>query len=315
MANLHRGSELRLRTTRNNVAGTTASLLAKFHALGEEFVRILVCVNRDIESNYALNLLLPELARAKHTTRVVLSEHVGNQSAPAAIRALRSLEQTIPNEMLFPLVLRCVSALGRSLTFDELHTYCDGVPLSAVNLNAPDGVALLESFAPEVILTIRYGHILRERAIGHAKHGVINLHSGLLPQYRGILSTLYAVANGDADIGCTLHWIVDPGIDSGPIIAIARRPVEQGRSLLWHIMSLYPLGVPLMVEAVRRLTSGEPLPRQAQESGAGTYRSTPTAADVDALAARGIELFGADDLREILTRFAPLPRTATAAAS
>lgn len=306
---------MRWRTTRNNVAGTTAPLLAKFHASGEEFVRILVCVNRDIESNYALNLLLPELARAKHTMRVVLSEHVGNQTAPAAIRALRSVEQAVPNEMLFPLVARCVPPLGRPLTFDELHTYSDGVPLSAVNLNAPDGLALLDSFSPEVVLTIRYGHILRERAIRHAKHGVINLHSGLLPEYRGILSTLYAIASGDADIGCTLHWIVDPGIDSGPIIAIARRPVEQGRSLLWHIMSLYPLGVPLIVETVRRLTSGEPVPRQSQESGGGTYRSTPTAADVDALTARGIELFDAHDLREILTRFAPLPGTATAAAS
>jgi methionyl-tRNA formyltransferase len=269
-------------------------------------VRILVCVNHDIESNYALNLLLPELARAKHTTRVVLSEHVGNQTAPAAIRALRALEQTIPNEMLYPLVSRCVAPLGRSLTFDELHTYSDGVPLSAVNLNAPDGLALLDSFAPEVVLTIRYGHILRERAIRHAKHGVINLHSGLLPHYRGILSTLYAMANGDADIGCTLHWIVDPGIDSGPIIAIARRPVEQGRSLLWHILSLYPLGVPLIVEAVRRLTSGEPVPRQSQASGGGTYRSTPTAVDVDALTARGIELFDAADLREQFARFVPL---------
>jgi methionyl-tRNA formyltransferase len=278
-------------------------------------VRILVCVNRDIESNYALNLLLPELARAKHATRVVLSEHVGNQTAPAAIRALRSVEQMIPNEMLFPLVSRCVPLVGRSLTFDELHTYCDGVPFSAVNLNAPDGLALLDSFAPEVVLTIRYGHILRERAIRHAKHGVINLHSGLLPQYRGILSTLYAMANGDADIGCTVHWIVDPGIDSGPIIAIARRPVEQGRSLLWHIMSLYPLGVPLIVEAVRRLTSGEPVPRQAQESGGGTYRSTPTAADVDALTARDIELFDAADLREQLARFVPLAASPQTSAS
>ncbi len=278
-------------------------------------MRILCCVNRDIESNYALNLLLPELARAQHTTRVVLSEHVGNQTAPAAIRALRSVEQAIPNEMLFPLVSRCVPLVGRSLTFDELHTFSDGVPLSVVNLNAPDGLALLDGFAPEVILTIRYGHILRDRAIGHAKHGVINLHSGLLPQYRGILSTLYAMANGDADIGCTLHWIVDPGIDSGPIIAVARRPVEQGRSMLWHIMSLYPLGVPLIVEAVRRLTSGEPVPRQAQASAGGTYRSTPTGTDVDALTGRGIDLFDADDLRELVTRFVPLPRTATAAAS
>lgn len=269
-------------------------------------MRILVCVNRDIESNYALNLLLPELVRAAHSVRVVLSEHVGNQSAPAGIKALRAVEQMIPNEMLFPMVLRCVTAKDRALTFEELHSYCDGEWPVAVNLNDSAGTALLDSFAPDVVVTIRYGHILRERAIAHAKHGVINLHSGLLPQYRGILSTLYAMANGEADIGCTLHWIVDPGIDSGPIIALARRPVEKGRSLLWHIMSLYPLGVPLIVEAVRRLTNGEPVPRRPQQAAAGTYRSTPSAADVDTLTGRGIELFDAADLREMVARFVPL---------
>ena len=278
-------------------------------------MRILCCVNRDIESNYALNLLLPELARASHTVRVVLSEHVGNATAPAAIRALRAVEQTIPNEMLFPLVERCMPPKGRALTFDELSTQVGGEPLTAVNLNAPAGLALLDSFAPEVILTIRYGHILRDRAIARAKYGVINLHSGLLPQYRGILSTLYAMANGDADIGCTLHWIVDAGIDSGPIVAIARRPVERGRSLFWHIMSLYPLGVPLMVEAVRRLTSGEPVPRQAQQGGGDTYRSTPTAADVDALTSRGFELFDTADLRELFARLMPLAVGRAASAS
>ncbi|HEV8365446.1 MAG TPA: formyltransferase family protein [Gemmatimonadaceae bacterium] len=278
-------------------------------------MRILCCVNRDIESNYALNLLLPELARAKHATRVVLSEHVGSATAPAAIRALRAVEQTIPNEMLFPLVERCMLPEGRALTFEELSRYVGGAPLTAVNLNAAAGLALLDSFAPEVILTIRYGHILRDRAIAHTKHGVINLHSGLLPQYRGILSTLYAMANGDADIGCTLHWIVDPGIDSGPIVAIARRPVEQGRSLFWHIMSLYPLGVPLILEAVRRLTSGEPVPRQPQQGGGDTYRSTPTAADVDALTSRGFELFDAADLRELFARFVPLAQRPATSAS
>ena len=308
-------TELRWTRTRNNVAGTTSPPLVKFHRGREEFVRILCCVNRDIESNYALNLLLPELARAPHTVRVILSEHVGNQAVPAAIRALRAVEQAIPNELLFPLVMRCVVAQTRSLTFDELTVYCDGEPLRAVNLNAAAGLTLLDSFAPEVILTIRYGHILRERAIAHAKHGVINLHSGLLPQYRGILSTLYAMANGDADIGCTLHWIVDPGIDSGPIIAIARRPVEQGRSLFWHIMSLYPLGVPLIVEVVRRLTSGEPVPRQVQPAVEGTYRSTPTAADVEILTSRGIELFDAEDLRETFARFVPLAGVPASSAS
>lgn len=277
-------------------------------------VRILCCVNRDLHSNYALNLLLPDLALRGHTVRVALSEHVGKRAASSAIQALRAVEQTIPNEAIFPLAERCVAPQGRSLTFTELGTHCDGVAPQPLDLNTPEGQALLDEFAPDLIVAIRYGHILRERVIAASRHGVINLHSGLLPQYRGILSTLYAIANGDADIGCTVHWIVDSGIDTGPIIASARRPVEHGRSLLWHIMSLYPLGVPLITEVIRRLTSGEPVPRHPQTHAAGTYRSTPTVADVDALGARGVELFDATDLREILARYVPLASGAPALA-
>lgn len=266
-------------------------------------MRILCCVNRDLYSNYALNLLLPELARAEHVTRVAMSDRVGTSSGPSAIQALRVIEMAIPNEIMFPIAQRFCAREGRQLTFEELAVHCGGVAPVSCNVNANDGIELLDSFSPDLIITIRYGFILRSPTIARPPHGVINLHSGILPQYRGILSTLYAMTNGEADIGCTLHWIVDAGIDTGPIIAIARRPVESGQSLLWHILSLYPLGVPLIIEAVRRITSGEPIPRQSQAEG--TYRSTPGAADVDALAARGVALFDAADLRDIKASYLP----------
>jgi methionyl-tRNA formyltransferase len=271
-------------------------------------VRILCCVNRDLESNYALNLLLPELARRNHVTRVVLSERVSSVVPPSGIKALRAMEQTIPNEIVFPLAERFLPATpgGRALTFAEMQTYCDGAPPVTLDLNSDAGLALIDAFAADVVITIRYGYILRAKAIARPPHGVINLHSGVLPQYRGLLSTLYAIALGEADVGCTLHWIVDPSIDSGPIIAIARRPVERPHSLLWHILSLYPLGVPLILETVRRLTSGEPVPRQAQEPGSGTYRSMPTEADVAAMIARGVDVFDESDVRELVARYAPI---------
>jgi methionyl-tRNA formyltransferase len=270
-------------------------------------VRILCGVNRDLESNYALNLLLPDLALRKHVTRVVLSERVGKAVPPSGIKALRAVEQTIPNDVVFPLAERFLPPTQRALTFAEMGVHCDGVAPVVADLNSADGLALIDAFAPDLIVTIRYGYILRAAAIARPQLGVINLHSGVLPEYRGILSTLYAINQGEADVGCTLHWIVDPSIDSGPIIAIARRPVEAGHSLLWHIMSLYPLGVPLILEAVRRLTSGEPLPKQPQEPGSGTYRSIPTAADIEALQARGVELFDAADIQDIVTRYLPDP--------
>jgi methionyl-tRNA formyltransferase len=265
-------------------------------------VRILCCVNRDLASNHALNLLLPELH--EHAVRVVLSERVGQRPPPAGLQPLRIVEQDLPLHVLFPYVEAHVDRAGRWLTFSEFAEHCEGQVPRAADLNTGDGAALLHGFAPDLILSIRYAHILRQPVIDAARLGVLNLHSGLLPEYRGILGTLYAMAAGDADVGCTLHWIEDPGIDTGSIVAIARRPVERGRSLLWHVLSLYPLGVPLMVEAVRRLTKGEAVPRRRQ-TGAGTYRSTPGEDTIAALRRRGFALVDAEDVREVVERYAP----------
>jgi methionyl-tRNA formyltransferase len=82
--------------------------------------------------------------------------------------------------------------------------------------------------------------------------------------------------NGDAEIGCTLHWIDSPGIDIGAIVETARMPVAKEHSLLWHILSLYRPGVRLIMNAIRQLERGEPVIGTPQDASAGAYYSFPT---------------------------------------
>ena len=65
----------------------------------------------------------------------------------------------------------------------------------------------LRDVRADLLISIRFGMILGTEALGLPPRGVLNLHSGLLPQYRGVLATFRALLNGDAEIGCTLHWI------------------------------------------------------------------------------------------------------------
>src|SRR5262249_28317163 len=174
-------------------------------------MRILCCLNRDLASNGALNLLLPTLAR--HTVRVGLTEQVGRTHAdePQQRRELRIAEQTLPNVALFPLVERAALADSgnRYLTFTEIQQL-RGIPVDAlVDPNRDAGLDLVKSFAPDLIVTIRYGAILKAALIGISPQGVLNLHSGILPAYRGILATLRAMLNQETEIGCTLHYIGD----------------------------------------------------------------------------------------------------------
>ncbi len=66
-------------------------------------------------------------------------------------------------------------------------------------------------------LSVRFGKILRPAVFGLFSHGVINLHGGELPRYRGMYIPSFCILEGAVRGGATLHYI-DEGVDTGPII-------------------------------------------------------------------------------------------------
>lgn len=270
-------------------------------------MRIHCLVNRDLASNVALNLLLPALA--PHEVRVGLTDRVGAAAAaePPGRRALRLAEQTLPNERLWPLLERAglPDDGARFLAFGEMEAR-RGIPVRALpSPNAGEGLEALRAFAPDLLLTIRYGAILKADAIAVPRLGVLNLHSGLLPAYRGVLATFRALMNGDAEVGCTLHWIADGTIDTGEILAEARVPVRPERSLLWHVLALYPPGTALIAGALARLAAGERPASLPQSAAGAAYYSWPSAEEWAEFARRGWRVADAADLDEITRRYLP----------
>ena len=274
-------------------------------------MRIAFLVNRDLHACLALNALSDIFER--HTTTIFYSRGVG-RGAPAAteLAFLREIEQTLPIEALFPHVERLHLRDRTDLrTFGQLAAQHDAAFSELEAPNSPEGVAALRAFAPDVIVSIRYGRILRDAAIATSPMGVLNLHSGVLPAYRGILATLHAMLAGDAEIGCTLHRVVDAGIDTGPIVAIARVPLERGTSLFDAVRSVYPPGARLITQALDALERGESLSTRAPE-GEGAYFSLPTAAEFAELRRRGHPLFDPASYQALLARFTSSGASSTA---
>ena len=272
-------------------------------------MRILCCLNRDLASNIALNLLLPTFER--HHLCIGLSERVG-KARPQAEEArqrkeLRIAEQQLPGEVLFPLVeLAGLPDDGhRYLTFAEIERHRGIQVASLPNPNTAEGLDVVRTFGPDLVLTIRYGAILKSPVIAIPRLGVINLHSGLLPAYRGVLATFRALMRGETKIGCTLHYITDGTIDTGPIIDVARVPVVPGRSLLWHVLALYRPGAAMLVSAMKRLESGLPLPTIAQHTDDGAYYSFPSADEWAAFTQAGWTVAQPSDLDEVLRQYVP----------
>lgn len=164
--------------------------------------------------------------------------------------------------------------------------------------NASEGLASLRDLAPDLIISIRYRRILHEDAIAIPPLGVINLHSGILPDYRGVMATFWAMLDGRAEIGTTLHRITDRGIDTGTVIDINRQPAAYDRSYLSNVLSLYPAGCRSVVLAVQKLSAGEALEERRQPA-AGRYFSAPDENSVRRFEARGLRLVDGDESEDI----------------
>jgi methionyl-tRNA formyltransferase len=164
--------------------------------------------------------------------------------------------------------------------------------LDAGTLAGPNSVAgleLMRRLEPDLIVSIRYRRILKDEVIAIPRLGVLNLHSGVLPDYKGVMATFWAMLHNEEMIGSTLHRIVDSGIDTGPVIGIRRVAADYRASYLANVLRLYGPGCEMVVEALQVLESGEEPGTAAQPPG-GTYFSTPEAADLERFVTRGLEL-------------------------
>ena len=105
--------------------------------------------------------------------------------------------------------------------------------------------------------------------------GTINPHYGLLPAYRGMNVTEWSVYREDP-VGVTIH-LVDPGVDTGPILLREEIALDPGETLVSLRRRHQELAARMLVEAAVQLRDGTVRPReQAIEEGRQYYRMHPS---------------------------------------
>jgi methionyl-tRNA formyltransferase len=107
----------------------------------------------------------------------------------------------------------------------------------------------------ELLITVAYGHILKDDVINTPKYGSINLHYSLLPKYRGAAPVQWAILKGEKSTGVTVFKL-DVGMDSGPIYLqreIKIDPNENTRDLLNR---LNLVGIELVDRTIELISQG-----------------------------------------------------------
>ncbi|MGE4275794.1 MAG: methionyl-tRNA formyltransferase [Lawsonibacter sp.] len=120
-----------------------------------------------------------------------------------------------------------------------------------------DGTALaqLKELDPELIVVAAYGRILPEDILALPPYGCINVHSSLLPKYRGSAPIHWAVINGDEETGVTImHMAAE--LDAGDIIDQVSTPIGPDETVETVHDRLADLGGELLVNVVAQIAAG-----------------------------------------------------------
>lgn len=134
-----------------------------------------------------------------------------------------------------------------------------------------DGTALeiIQQLKPELIVVAAYGRILPNSILEYPEKGCINVHSSLLPKFRGAAPIHWAVMSGEAETGVTIMHMAQE-LDAGDIIDQVRTPIDPDESVEAVHDRLAELGGNLLVDVVAHIADGTAT-RTPQDSSQATY--------------------------------------------
>ncbi len=127
----------------------------------------------------------------------------------------------------------------------------------------------LAALYADVALVMAYGHILKDDFIATPRLGTLNLHTSILPKYRGASPIQTAIANGERETGVTLMRVVRK-LDAGPLADVERVPIQKLDTALEVDAKLAAACVPLLARTLPKLAAGE-LEFVAQDDAQATF--------------------------------------------
>lgn len=164
------------------------------------------------------------------------------------------------------------------------------IPLIKIEggINSKENREILKTYQPDLLVSIGGNQIFKRPLLDLATYGCVNLHTALLPKYRGLMPSFWVLKNNEKYTGVSVFF-VDEGIDSGPILV--QKKVEIGdRSQEELIKYTKQIGMECIIESIELIQKGgfKLIPNPAEEM---TYFSFPTRKDVDEFYKAGKRFF------------------------
>lgn len=158
---------------------------------------------------------------------------------------------------------------GRKLTSSPVKRVAvaaDIPVLQPASLKSGEAQADLAALAPDLMIVAAYGLILPREVLTIPALGGLNIHASLLPRWRGAAPIQRAILSGDSETGVCLMRM-EPGLDTGPVFACARLPLDCGMTAADAHDRLAAMGAELLLGQLDAILDDSLIPAPQSETG------------------------------------------------
>lgn len=157
----------------------------------------------------------------------------------------------------------------------------------SADVNKKEFIRKMETFKPDLIVSVFFNQILSANVIKIPKKGVINIHPAYLPHYKGVSPVFWALRNKELTSGVSIHF-VNEGIDTGGIISRKKIKISprDGEDSLYLKCAM--VGADLLIRAINTTKRGKV---KTINNSTGRYYSLPTKEAVSKFKQNGRSFF------------------------
>lgn len=119
----------------------------------------------------------------------------------------------------------------------------------------------IPNLGADLNIVCQYGIIIPQTVLDSAKHGSINIHTSLLPKYRGASPIQSAIINGEKETGVTI-MLMDSKMDHGPILAQEKLTIAPNDNYLTLSDKMLPVACELLLKTIREYLAGDIAPQE-----------------------------------------------------
>lgn len=164
------------------------------------------------------------------------------------------------------------SGRGHKIKFSPVKQFAldNNIPVLQYKSISKEGYDDIKAFNPDVLITASFGQILRQNILDLAPKGVINVHTSLLPQYRGSCPINWVIIKGEKTTGVSIMQ-TDVGLDTGDVMLTQTLDILPDETAGELTLRLADLGGDLLLKALEQIENNTQTYTKQDESKSSYY--------------------------------------------